>query len=246
MPTGHENSLEEFWSLVDKSDGEDACWIWTGRIGKSGSPFYCLKGYSDSGHGVRVAYIFHYGSIPFGMSVYRKCYNKLCCNPKHLYISRGHSIINSDPSVLWRKVDKSGGDDLCWNWLGCIDAATGYGKVSCFGKKNWSPHRLAYFLMYGDIPDGMFVCHKCDNRICCNPKHLFIGTSDDNINDMISKGRNPRGSKVGTSVLREEDVIKIKEMLSTKKFTHKEIGEMFGVKKVTISAINSNRNWAWV
>jgi hypothetical protein len=146
------------------------------------------------------------------------------------------------PEVFWSYINKT---DECWNWLGCVDRNTGYGKLSFNGRKNSSPHRVAYELTFGIIPIGMWVLHKCDNRICCNPSHLFLGTSEDNINDMLNKGRNPIGEKVGTSKLTKEEVVSIKEMLGDG-MKHIDIARMFGVKKVTISAIATKRNWAWV
>ena len=65
----------------------------------------------------------------------------------------------------------------------------GYGQLRV-GEKKWRVHRLAWTFMYGEIPEGMCVLHRCDNPPCFNPKHLFIGTKADNTKDMISKGRN--------------------------------------------------------
>lgn len=75
----------------------------------------------------------------------------------------------------------------CLIWLG--GTTNGYGAI----RTNWKfeyTHRLAWQLKNGPIPDGMYVCHRCDIRCCVNPDHLFIGTYLDNIKDMISKGRN--------------------------------------------------------
>jgi HNH endonuclease len=81
----------------------------------------------------------------------------------------------------------------CWLWMGTWDRG-GYGKISNreAGKKSpvtHKAHRIFYAVMVGEIPDGLFVCHKCDARSCLNPAHLFLGTNQDNINDMYAKGR---------------------------------------------------------
>jgi len=85
---------------------------------------------------------------------------------------------------FWNKVKKSDG---CWEWMGAT--SRGYGV---FGK-NYLTHRLSYTLAYGEIPDGLLVCHHCDNRRCVRPDHLFIGTHHDNTQDMVRKGRARHG-----------------------------------------------------
>jgi len=64
----------------------------------------------------------------------------------------------------------------------------GYGRFT-IGKRIFGAHRLSYMLAYGSIPDGLFVCHRCDNPPCVRPEHLFLGTPIDNIKDSLAKGR---------------------------------------------------------
>src|SRR5580765_3798730 len=77
--------------------------------------------------------------------------------------------------------------DSCWPFRGSLDSH-GYGQMGWQGKLHLT-HRLVWENLNGPIPNGLCVCHTCDNRKCCNPKHLFLGTKQDNYNDMTAKGR---------------------------------------------------------
>lgn len=89
---------------------------------------------------------------------------------------------------FWLKVRKSEG---CWIWQGIIDKRPdhGYGWFKFGGKWRVRAHRFSWEITYGNIPDGMLICHKCDVRACVRPEHLFLGTSRDNAKDMTKKGR---------------------------------------------------------
>lgn len=96
---------------------------------------------------------------------------------------------------LWRRVE-IGGEDDCWPWVGWRHRQ-GYGQIQSGGKKGKMiyTHRVAYMVSVGSIPDGVLVCHSCDNPPCCNPNHLFLGSPSDNVMDSVQKGRwnPPRG-----------------------------------------------------
>jgi len=114
---------------------------------------------------------------------------------------RGAPIVNGLCTVHKQRMLRLGTTDLperFWSHLveapsGCMEwtRATnpqGYGKVR-INKQYFATHRLAWVLVNGPIPDGLFVCHRCDNPPCCNVDHLFLGTMKDNMMDMVSKGR---------------------------------------------------------
>jgi hypothetical protein len=86
---------------------------------------------------------------------------------------------------FWLRVQKSDG---CWTWQGA-KGDHGYGHFTADGGVDVSTHRYSYQLHHGEIPPGMVICHRCDNPVCVNPDHLFLGTQRDNVQDMIQKGR---------------------------------------------------------
>jgi hypothetical protein len=128
----------------------------------------------------------------------------------------------------------------CWEWKGTIGTG-GYGK---FGS-NGLAHRRAYAYIYGEIPKGMQVCHKCDNRKCVNPAHLFLGSCADNLRDMTQKGRRARGNRIASSLLDEKKVLEIrkKRMAGAE---YQSLSEEFGVGWYTIRSICKNNCWKHV
>jgi len=85
--------------------------------------------------------------------------------------------------------------DECWNWDGATFKASGYGQFGSVKSGVFYAHRYSYQLFKGQIPEGLFVCHSCDNRKCFNPNHLWLGTAKDNSQDTVKKQRSNLNKK---------------------------------------------------
>lgn len=127
---------------------------------------------------------------------------------------------------FWAKVNKS---DDCWEWTACKNSA-GYGQIRINGKAELA-HRVSWELANGPIPDAMYVLHRCDNPSCVRPDHLFLGTSSDNTQDMISKGRRVilYGEDAGTAKLTNAQVEAMRFLYATGEYSTYKLGEMYGI-----------------
>lgn len=116
-------------------------------------------------------------------------------------------------------------------------------------------HRVAYALAWGD-PGDLLVCHSCDNKLCCNPSHMFLGTQADNVADMITKGRRvigvvpperrPRGESHHGAKLTESDVRDIRRAITEGGATQRELAARYGVNPMAISNIRHGKRWGWL
>lgn len=134
-------------------------------------------------------------------------------------------------SQFLRKVSREG---ECWLWTGAR-YEHGYGKINQIGRENLA-HRYAYRLFVGPIDDGLHVCHSCDNPLCVNPEHLWLGTHQDNMTDRDRKRR--RSTK-----LSPELATSIRSMYASGRYLQRELAELFGVSTSTVCTVIRGGSW---
>lgn len=148
-----------------------------------------------------------------------------------------------DVKRFWSKIDSSGD---CFQWQGVIVQPDGYGQFFVNGKR-LKAHRAMFELANGPIPEGMCVCHRCDNPQCVNPDHLFLGTHQDNMEDRHAKGRSagPKGTLNHKAKVTEEDVRRIRSLAESGKGCV-ELSQMFPIAASTIQKIVRRDTWTHV
>ena len=155
---------------------------------------------------------------------------------------------------FWKKV-KTG--DGCWIWRGCR-VRNGYGRILLGEGRVFYAHRASWTLHFGEVPAGLFVCHCCDNRSCVRPDHLFLGTHEDNMRDMVAKDRGRRvppvlsrapvkspatcGERNPHAKLTADKVREIRALLASG-VRLAAIAARFEVSKMTVSDIRRNQTW---
>jgi hypothetical protein len=148
------------------------------------------------------------------------------------------------PSDVWKKINIKSSSE-CWEYTGCKDR-NGYGLFG-YNKHQYFSHRIIYELTKGNIPEKIQVCHSCDNPKCCNPKHLFLGTNQDNADDKVSKRRQSRlsGERHGSHKLTSNQIFKIRMMYKTGKYYYRELGKIFKCSGRHIGDIINNKKWRY-
>lgn len=158
---------------------------------------------------------------------------QVCCSRTCAIALRRGSAVDR----FWPKVDKSGG---CWIWTGCVGSG-GYGRIGV-NHRSVECHRFSYELAYGSIPPDLFVCHRCDNRRCVRPDHLFLGTPADNSADAVSKRRLAEGTRHGNARLTWEQVRSIRARYAAGMSARK-LAEEHGIDRSYAMDIIKERAW---
>ncbi len=227
---------ERFFAKVEKTD---ACWLWRGAVSPSGHGVF--RGAGDK---TMPAHHFSYAltgaSKPRALRLLHSCEQPSCVNPSHLFIGTPENMLKRC-SVARR----SG----CIEWTGVLDSG-GYGNVGIGGRAVLT-HRLAWQLAFGD-PGRRCVLHRCDNRKCINPAHLFLGTKADNNIDRDTKGRTARGERLAMhgednhrARLTAKQVTAIRKRASSGA-TQSALAAEYGVHQSLISGIVNRKYWAHV
>lgn len=153
---------------------------------------------------------------------------------------------DQDIQRFWGRVDKSGGNDACWEWKTKSKGNGGYGLFRLDGIYH-NASRVAWIMTFGYIEKNLQVCHHCDNPPCCNPKHLFLGTPKDNSQDMSRKGRfvvpGLRGEQVVTHKLTIEQVHEIRQRYANGELTYRMIVKEYGISQTQVGRIINGKAW---
>lgn len=160
-----------------------------------------------------------------------------------LNLSGKHNI--SAETRFWMRVNKKGPfhkalRSRCWEWVGYLNSGLPALKVK--GQMTVAA-RFCYQLHFGEISDGLLVCHHCDNPLCMNPAHLFLGSPADNMRDKVSKHRQTKGEAVNTAKLRAPQVLEIRKLYAEGRYSQVELALHYGVTQASISAIILRKNW---
>lgn len=128
----------------------------------------------------------------------------------------------------------------CWEWQGMVNGG-GYGVITCRGRQKLA-HRVSYAIFAGRFDLAKDVCHRCDNRLCVNPDHLFIGTRAENMRDAADKGRMAHGNRLSQAKLTEREAARIRDLWAAG-VSAKQLAEDHEISVSCVYSITSGRTW---
>ena len=148
-------------------------------------------------------------------------------------------LFKPESDIVKKLIDRSEPIPMsgCWIWMGGT-YTDGYGAVNFMGRTDRA-HRVSYRVFKGAIPNELLVCHSCDQPLCVNPEHLFLGTYADNMADMRRKNRSPRGSSMNNTLINDDIAMSI----FIASGSNVDIAKDFSVSKTTVWRIKAKKNW---
>ncbi len=152
-------------------------------------------------------------------------------------------LSEADKMLFWSKVNR-GKENECWNYL-CGVSRNGYGQFY-INRIQFRSNRIAYYIINNIDPLYLDVLHTCDNPRCCNPNHLFLGTHQDNMNDIVAKGKQLKGENHHFAKLTEEQVKNIRYKSSILGYTQMELAQEYNTHQTNISLICAHKIWRYV
>lgn len=237
---------------------ETGCHVWQKSCDDQGYP---QMGYSFSGPKTQKAHLiawrWAYGPVPFGAMLKRTCAESRCVNPQHFRVAdleeqtaaafaaqaRPTRELDRERFTKYMATSHVNG---CIYWTGHSQTAGGYGTF-WLDRKNTPAHRASYILFKGPIPEGYVVLHACDDRQCVNPHHLSVGTSKDNSEDMVKKGRSRFGTLNNRVKLNEQIVLAIRaEYVSGRRGELSRLADKYLVTLQNIKCIVDGKTWKHV
>lgn len=236
----NEQAIEQFWNNLQKG-GPDECWLWTGKTGRRDTPLirFTIDGVRTEFRPRQISLELH--GKPMNKRVELLCDSKLCLNPNHL--------VSGDEQRFWSCVGKHDDKTQCWSWKGSF-RESGYGAF-CIRQDNKDYHmaasRYSYMLHHPNetLTPDVFICHTCDNPPCCNPDHLYAGTTQDNTKDRDQRGRkaSTKGELNAMAVINSDQAKEIKLLLREGKILQSQIAKLLGVSNSIVGGIARGKTW---